>query len=89
MVGVSYDPVSVLKVFAEANEIEFPLLSDEGSETIRAYGIHNRDGLPHPGTYLLNQDGIVQAVLFLDGYRDRHQNDELVEAAKKIEKSSK
>lgn len=88
VVGVSYDSVDVLKGFAEANGIEFPLLSDEGSVTIWAYGVHNREGLPHPGTYLIDQDGIVRAALFLDGYRDRHANDELIEAAMKIESSS-
>lgn len=84
LVGVSYDSVEVLQGFTEQAKIGFPLLSDEGSKTIRAYGIHFRDGLPNPGTYLIDQEGIVRAKFFLDGYRQRHENSALIEAAEKL-----
>ena len=38
---VTYDPVATLAGFAHAHGIEIPLLSDEGSATIRAYGLLN------------------------------------------------
>jgi peroxiredoxin Q/BCP len=82
VVGISYDSVEALKKFSESQGIHFPLLSDEGSATIKAFGIHDREGYAHPGTYLIDQQGTVRAALFLDGYRDRHTNSALIEAAK-------
>lgn len=85
IVAVSYDSVDVLKKFADSKDITFPLLSDAGSKTIKAFGIHNKDGLPHPGTFLIDQQGVVKAKLFLEGYRKRHDNAALIDAAKKLE----
>ncbi len=39
--AISYDPVAVLNGFAERWGITYPLLSDEGSRTIRALGLLN------------------------------------------------
>lgn len=83
VVGISYDSVDILNNFAETNDIEFPLLADPGSKTIRAYGIHNEKGLPHPGTYLVGKDRRVLAALFLEGYRERHTVEKLFEAIEK------
>jgi peroxiredoxin len=40
-VGISYDSPAILKAFSAQRGITFPLLSDAGSATIRAYGILN------------------------------------------------
>lgn len=82
VVGISYDSVDTLKKFADARDITFPLLSDEGSKTIHAFGIHYKDGLPHPCTYLIDQQGVVRAKLSEEGYRKRHPNQQLIDAAK-------
>ena len=37
--GISYDSVPVLATFSKAHGITFPLLADEGSATIKRYGI--------------------------------------------------
>lgn len=84
LVGISYDSVETLKAFSESQEIPFLLLSDPESETIRAYGLHYKDGLPHPGTLLIDQQGIVRAKIFREGYKERHANEELIEAAKQL-----
>ncbi len=92
VVGISYDSVETLKNFSEKRGIEFPLLSDEGSKTIDAYGVRNQnvrpgskqDGIPHPGTFLLDSQGVIRAKLFIKGYVKRHSNKALIEAAKKI-----
>ena len=81
IVGISFDPVDTLKTFSDANEIPFPLLSDEGSKTISAYGLLFKRGLPHPGTILVDQSGVIRAKLFEDGYKTRHTIDELVKVA--------
>jgi peroxiredoxin Q/BCP len=90
VVGISYDPVDVLGKFSEKRHITFPLLSDPESKVIAAYGLRNQEargkaeGVPYPGTILIDRDGVVRAKLFLDGYRERHSLDELVKAASAI-----
>jgi peroxiredoxin len=90
VVGLSYDDPAVLKKFSDGAKIGFPMLSDPGSKTIEAYHIRNEAakgkavGVPHPGTFILDRDGVIRAKLFLDGYRDRHTTDALIEAAKAV-----
>ena len=90
IVGISYDDPKVLKTFSDRMKIAFPLLSDPESKTIEAYHIRNEaakgkaDGVPNPGTFILDQNGVIRAKIFLDGYRDRHTTDALIEAAKAI-----
>ncbi len=98
VVGVSYDSVEVLKGFADKQKITFPLLSDPESKTIIAYALKNKetagkkfgkvdlDGIPYPGTYLVDKEGVVRAKLFVDGYKERHSADELVKAAEGLKK---
>lgn len=92
VVAISYDAVDTLRRFAEARSITFPMLSDAGSRTIDAYGIRNRevepgtmpDGIPYPGTFLVGRDGVIKGKLFLDGYVERHDNDELIRLAGEV-----
>ena len=91
VVAVSYDAVDTLQGFADKRMITFPLLSDTKSEAIDAYHIRNRDvkegsrldGIPHPGTFLVDSQGVIRAKLFYS-VRKRHGVDELIEAAKTI-----
>jgi peroxiredoxin Q/BCP len=91
VVGISYDSVPVLKKFSEGNKIAFPLLSDPGSKTIDAYHIRNEaakgkaEGVPNPGTFIVDRNGVIRATLFLEGYRTRHTTDELTRAAKVLQ----
>jgi peroxiredoxin Q/BCP len=86
VLALSYDSVDILKKFAERRKVTFPLLSDPGSATIKAYGILNVDakgrseGIPYPGTFIVDKEGVIRAKLFLDGYRERHSTDELLKA---------
>lgn len=94
--GVSYDSVDVLKKFSDKRMIEFPLLSDPDSKTIASYAIRNKetvgkgfgkislDGVPYPGTFIVDQQGIIRAKLFVDGYKDRHSVEELIKASENI-----
>ena len=87
LAAVSYDDVEVLRTFAEAREIGFALLSDPESRTIDAYGVRNREatgrtaGIPHPGFFLIDREGVVRGRLFGEGYRERPTPEELLEAA--------
>ena len=85
VVAVSYDSVAVLKDFAEANKISFPLLSDEDSKTIDAFGVRNekakggQDGIPHPITFLIGKDARVKAKLPGTVFK-RHTTEALLKA---------
>jgi peroxiredoxin Q/BCP len=90
LVGISYDDTKALKTFSNRMKIAFPLLSDPGSQTIDAYHIRNKaargkaEGVPNPGTFILDQHGVIRAKLFLEGYRVRHSGEELIQASKAV-----
>jgi peroxiredoxin len=78
--AVSYDPVPVLADFSKRRGITFPLLSDVGSTTIKAYGLFNTTiavtdtrsyGIPFPGTFLLSPQQIVTSRQFEQAYQER------------------
>jgi hypothetical protein len=79
IVAVSYDPVPVLAEFAARMKIDFPLLSDPGSATIKQYGILNTTvdatdptyGIPFPGTFILDSRGVVTSRFFETAYQER------------------
>jgi peroxiredoxin len=79
-----------LAKFADKRQITFPLLSDPGSTTINAYGLLNKEakgkteGIPYPGTFLIDKEGVIRAKLFLDGYRERHSINELLKVVEAI-----
>ncbi len=91
VVGISYDDPTILKSFSDTSKITFPLLSDPKSKTIEDYHILNpaakgkAEGVPYPGTFIVDRKGVIRAKLFLDGYRDRHSTDALIKAGKSVE----
>lgn len=76
---ITYDSPAVLADFSTRRSITFPLLSDPGSETIKAFGILNTTveekstsvGIPFPGTFIVNRAGVVTARFFEDAYQER------------------
>lgn len=87
VVAVSYDSVDILSTFADKKKITFPLLSDTDSKVIKAYGVLNEKasgqqaGIPHPGTFLIDQQRIIRAII-PGTVRERHSADDLLNAAK-------
>jgi hypothetical protein len=77
--ALSFDPVTVLRTFADAHGITYPLLSDAESWLIDRLGIRNtqvdpRDdhyGIPYPGSYFIGEDGRVVDKVFHDTHRTR------------------
>ena len=65
--AVSYDDRDTLREFASKHQISYPLFSDEDSRLIRKLGIlnthipedHKWYGVPYPGTYMIDSDGVV------------------------------
>lgn len=80
LVAISYDSPETLKLFAKSRSVTFPLIADQGSAMIRAYGILNQtvergsrtDGIPHPGTFIVDRRGRVTARFFEDAYQERY-----------------
>jgi len=80
LAAVSYDTVPILADFSKRRGIAFPLLSDPGSATIKRYGILNTTipetnqqsyGIPFPGTFMLNTQGVVTSRFFEQAYQER------------------
>ncbi|MDZ4762605.1 MAG: peroxiredoxin family protein [Alphaproteobacteria bacterium] len=79
LVALSYDPVKTLATFAEANKLDYTLLSDPDSRTIDAFGLRNEEvrgnkrfnGIPHPAIFIIGADGVVKAKLYEERYQDR------------------
>ncbi len=65
--SISYDPVDVLREFADRRGITYPMLSDPDSTIIRAFGLFNekiepgtRDyGVPRPAIFFVDRAGRV------------------------------
>jgi peroxiredoxin len=80
LAAVSYDAVPILADFSKRRGISFSLLSDPGSATIKRYGILNTMvpetnqqsyGIPFPGTFMLNTQGVVTSRFFEQAYQER------------------
>ena len=86
--AITYDPQDALAKFAEKHGITYHLLSDQGSEVIREFGILNTliepddpmkhpvtgqsfYGIPYPGTYITDEQGVVVEKSFFQEYEKR------------------
>jgi hypothetical protein len=84
--AISYDSTATLKKFADQYHIGYPMLSDEGSEVIKRYGILNTNipegnrfhGIPFPGDFLIGPDGRVRDKLFVPDYQTRASASEIL-----------
>ncbi len=87
LVALSYDPVDTLKKFHDKNELTYTLLSDPDSEIIDAFGVRNMDvagnkrfdGIPHPAIFFISDEGVVEAKLYEESYRDRPETELIIE----------
>lgn len=80
LAAMTYDSPAILADFSRRRGITFPLLSDSGSATIKAYGLLNTTvdpastnyGIPFPGTLIVNRQGVVTARFFEEAYQERN-----------------
>lgn len=78
--SLSYDSEALLRDFAERKGLHYSMLSDPESRVIRAFGILNDNfppdhpwyGVPFPGTYVIDEQGIVKAKYFEEDHRERY-----------------
>ena len=77
MAAISYDSEAILKYFADRRKIEFPLLADPDSNSIRAYQVLNTEavgqykGMARPGFFFIDTKGIIREKFFEAKYRER------------------
>ena len=77
--GMTYDSQEILADFADTATLSFPLLHDENSEHMNAFGIRDVDyepdsrfyGIPYPGMVLISPQGEVLEKFAVPGYRAR------------------
>ena len=88
--AISYDDQEVLAETSKTLGIEYPLLSDLDSAVIREYGILNTEvgrgagileGIPFPGAYVTDENGVVVEKFFRDSYKRRESPENLIDAA--------
>jgi hypothetical protein len=80
LVAISYDSPETLKRFADTRGITFPLVSDPGSAIIKRFGLLNTTvepntrayGVPFPGTFVIDRQGVVRSRFFEDAYQERN-----------------
>jgi len=66
-----------MKFFAGRHKIEYPLLGDPDSKTIKAYGVLNQEatgmqkGFARPGYFFIDTKGIIREKFFEAKYRER------------------
>ena len=83
---VSYDAPEKLLKFSKEYGFKFPMLSDGSSETIKAFGILNKEkdpqkfdyGTPYPSAYIIGKDQQIQAVFSKKGYKKRPSISDIV-----------
>jgi len=87
VMAISYDSPEILQSFSERHGgIRFTMLSDPESKIINAFGIRNTDhaegsmgyGIPYPGTYIVDTDGVVIEKFFAPDYRERFTADTIL-----------
>lgn len=87
--SITYDPVEFLKEVELDEGVEFPMLHDEDVKHVNAFGVRNLDyepgqrfyGIPYPGIFLIDADGVIRAKFAEESYRDRPPFEDILEAA--------
>ncbi|MDH3644731.1 MAG: peroxiredoxin family protein, partial [Gammaproteobacteria bacterium] len=87
--ALSYDEADALADFRDAYDITYTLLSDPDSEVIRQFGIlntliagddHPWFGIPFPGSYVLDGDGLITHKFFENNLAVRAGPEQLLNA---------
>lgn len=89
VVSMTYDPVNYLKEVELDRGVEFTMLHDEDITHVNRLGILNTDyepgsrayGVPYPGIFLVDRDGIIRYKFAEESYRDRPDFDYVLDAA--------
>jgi glutaredoxin-dependent peroxiredoxin len=80
--GISVDSPFALKAFANAERLQFPLLSDFNKEAIRAYEVFNPDmiglkGIAKRAVFVIDREGTIRYKEVLDDARNEPNYEKL------------
>ncbi len=89
---MTYDPVATLAEAAVDHDVDFPLLYDADTKHVKAMGIlnsqyepgHRAYGIPYPGIFLVDRNGVIVHKYSDQDYRLRPELDVVLEAAAKL-----
>jgi len=92
VVALTFDSVEKLKTVQEDQNIQFPLLHDEDVTHVNAFGIRNLNyepghrihGIPYPGIFLIDSNGVIKAKFAEERYQDRPPFGDILEAASRL-----
>lgn len=92
VVAITFDSVEMLKTVQEDQDIQFPLLHDEEVTIVNAFGIRNLDyepghrihGIPYPGIFLIDPNGVIKAKFAEERYQDRPPFEDVLEAISEL-----
>jgi peroxiredoxin len=92
VVALTYDSVELLKTVQEDQDIQFTLLHDEDVSHVNAFGVRNLDyepghrvyGIPYPGIFLVDPNGVIKAKFAEERYQDRPPFEDVLEAAAQL-----
>lgn len=76
LIFISYDAAETQEAFKQENGIDAAFIADERSSIIKAFGILNEShlpgsrvyGIPHPGIFIIDAEGVVKAKLYEADY---------------------
>ena len=79
VVAMTYDAPALQQAFVSRHGITYPMLSDVDATSVRALGILNTDyqpgdsayGIPYPGVFVVDRDGVIRAKVFVEAYSTR------------------
>jgi hypothetical protein len=84
LAAISYDSEAILKYFANRQKIDFPLVADPDSKTIRDYHVLNTEavgqykGMARPGYFFIDPQGVIREKFFEAKYRERLSGNGLI-----------
>jgi peroxiredoxin len=84
LAAISYDTEAILKEFAGAHKIDYPLLADPDSATIRKFKVLNRgaagpqSGMARPGFFYVDGQGIIREKFFESNDLDRFTPNDVI-----------
>lgn len=90
--AMTYDPVDFLKTVEEDRGVDFTLLHDEAVTHVDALGIRNPQyepghrayGIPLPGIFLIDTEGVIRYKFAEERYQDRPDFAHVLEAAEEM-----
>ena len=88
VIGISSDSVESHRRFAAKHDLSFPLLSDEGGNIRRLYGVPKTFGLfPGRVTYVIDKEGVVRHVFASQLSVERHVQEALAALRSDVSKA--